>query len=51
MFLSTDGTDEQGLQVSLWKLVFNRSECRKLEAGVSGVQVQPVHPGGHEDGL
>ena len=51
MLLSTDGADEQGLQVSLWELMFDRAECREFEAGVSGMQVQSMHPGRNEDGL
>ena len=51
MLLSTDRPDESGLQVSLREYVLDWAECRELEAGVPGVQIQSVHTGGHEDGL
>ena len=51
MLLSTDRPDESGLQVSLREYMLDRAECRESEAGVSGLQVQSVHTGGHEDGL
>ena len=51
MLFSTDGADEQGLQVSLRELVFDWAERREFEAGVSGMQVHSVYPGRHEDGL
>ena len=51
MFLSANGADEPGLQVSLRRQVHNREDSRQHEASVPGLQVLPVHQSRHEDGV